>query len=214
MCQEGVTLTYLMCSLAPWLFHVHRLSLCTSKTHGCKKLLVVKLDHCHFLFFFRWGDLIDSIKAVTEQEMAALPLFGNNSFALAPEIPRCWDAGWEMTAHGINSRCLLVADSWALHCAAAGGQWGMRLRGWQNELDSQEGATQAHFQTYQKPPPDYFSASQNNLYRSVQMVQSSVTRVVCDMPCSPDLLVNSAFLQVRTTEQGLALQPLPWREKG
>lgn len=34
------------------------------------------------------------------------------------------------------------------------------------------------------------------------------------MPCSPDLLVNSAFFQVRTTEQVLALQPLPWRKKG
>lgn len=34
------------------------------------------------------------------------------------------------------------------------------------------------------------------------------------MPCSPDLLVNSAFFQVRTTEQVLALQPLPWRKEG
>lgn len=55
---------------------------------------------------FRRGGLIGSIKAGNEQEGAALPLFGNNSFALALGIPRCWDAGWEMPACGTTSRCL------------------------------------------------------------------------------------------------------------
>lgn len=47
-------LTYLVFILAPRLFHVHRLSLCTSKTHGFKKLLTAG---CKFYFFFFLGEM-------------------------------------------------------------------------------------------------------------------------------------------------------------
>lgn len=142
-----------VCSLAPRLFHVHRLSLCTSKTHGCKKQLLVKLDH--FLFFMR-GGLMGSVKAVTEQEVStALPLFGNNSFTMALEIPRCWGAGWEMPACGTKSRCLPGGRELSSACAAAGGQWGMRLGGWQNELFSR-GSHSSSFSNPSETTPQLF----------------------------------------------------------
>lgn len=79
---------------------------------------------------------------------------------------------------------------------------------------SQEGVTRAHFQTYETPPPPIISVQVKIICTDRAMIQSTGTRVVCDVPCSPDLLVNSAFFQVRTPEQVLTLQPLPWRKKG